>query len=161
MRAAIATMALALTFVGCGIEPPNGYLLCSTSGKACPDGYECAQAHCWKRGTSPLAGGDMAGSQPTDDLGPPLKQLGEACTTGAECSTAVCADNVCCNRACGGQCEACSADGKCNPVAGTPHLATRVLRGYRCVPRQLRWHQGDVLVSAVGDHLRRGLRWQM
>jgi hypothetical protein len=52
---------------------------------------------------------------------------GCACTTGAECYTGNCVDGVCCDTACGGACNACSAalkgqgsDGACGPIlAGT------------------------------------------
>ncbi|HMJ12484.1 MAG TPA: hypothetical protein VK524_13760, partial [Polyangiaceae bacterium] len=51
-------------------------------------------------------------------------QLGDACATSAECRVGQCVDGVCCDRACAGQCEACSAakkgagtvDGRCGPV---------------------------------------------
>lgn len=46
-----------------------------------------------------------------------------ACTTDAQCSSGMCRDNVCCNAACGGLCEACSValkgqgvDGLCEPI---------------------------------------------
>lgn len=37
------------------------------------------------------------------------KALGDACTLGSECDSTFCADGVCCNEACGGACEACTA----------------------------------------------------
>ncbi len=56
------------------------------------------------------------------DMGPltPLTQ-GTACSTGSQCSSGFCTDGVCCERACNGSCELCSAGlGQCVAVpAGT------------------------------------------
>lgn len=53
-----------------------------------------------------------------------LKQAqGAECTSGSECATGYCYDGVCCNQACGGQCEACNVEpnqGSCVPVQGEP-----------------------------------------
>ncbi len=54
------------------------------------------------------------------------KDLGTACGGASECHSGVCADGVCCNAACGGQCQACDALGSvgtCTPVVGAPHGA--------------------------------------
>jgi len=48
---------------------------------------------------------------------------GEQCTEGQECQSGFCADGVCCNAACQGQCEACNVEpnaGSCSPVIGEP-----------------------------------------
>lgn len=52
------------------------------------------------------------------------KGAGVACTTNPECTSGFCVDNVCCDKACGGPCEACSAtkkgsgaDGACGSIA--------------------------------------------
>jgi hypothetical protein len=45
------------------------------------------------------------------------------CARDDECATGHCADGVCCNNACDGQCEACDlpdSRGVCNPVTGEP-----------------------------------------
>lgn len=45
---------------------------------------------------------------------------GTPCSAGSSCSTGHCMDNVCCNAACGGACEACNLAGQvgtCSPVA--------------------------------------------
>lgn len=57
----------------------------------------------------------------------PKQAAGTACTTGNQCALGFCVDGVCCDSACGGTCQACSAvkkgsgtDGMCGPVkAGT------------------------------------------
>lgn len=48
---------------------------------------------------------------------------GTSCTASNQCSLGFCADGVCCNSACSGQCEACNLAGHagtCSPVTGAP-----------------------------------------
>jgi hypothetical protein len=48
---------------------------------------------------------------------------GAACTSAVECTSGFCADGVCCDQACDGQCEACATDGNvgtCTATTGTP-----------------------------------------
>lgn len=64
------------------------------------------------------------------------REPGQDCSSRADCTTGVCSDGVCCNRACDGTCESCvgmltgAADGTClNVLAGTrcgpdPHTCT-------------------------------------
>jgi uncharacterized protein (TIGR03382 family) len=49
----------------------------------------------------------------------PKQGSGVACTTGRACTSGFCADGVCCDRACNGQCEACGG-GTCHAVSGAP-----------------------------------------
>ncbi len=49
---------------------------------------------------------------------------GVACMGDVDCTSGHCADGVCCDTACAGQCEACSVAGSlglCTPVVGAPH----------------------------------------
>jgi uncharacterized repeat protein (TIGR01451 family) len=51
------------------------------------------------------------------------KADGAACSLDDECTNRHCADGLCCNTACGGQCEACNlaaSPGTCSPVSGAP-----------------------------------------
>ncbi len=52
------------------------------------------------------------------------KPIAATCTTNAECTSGFCADGVCCNTSCTGQCEACDnagTVGTCTAVLGKPH----------------------------------------
>ncbi|MFO0584244.1 MAG: OmpA family protein [Anaeromyxobacter sp.] len=54
------------------------------------------------------------------------KANGTACATAGECGSGLCVDGVCCDLACGGQCQACDVAGKlgtCSAVTGAPHGA--------------------------------------
>lgn len=76
-----------------------------TSNAHCVSGYSCVNGNC---GT--------------------LKGNGSACGSGAECSSGHCVDGFCCNTACAGSCQACSAaksggtNGTCksSPVGSDP-----------------------------------------
>jgi hypothetical protein len=66
------------------------------------------------------------GTSTCDVTGACKKKNGQTCTAPGECASALCVDGTCCNRACGGQCEACDVPGQlgvCAAVAGTPHGA--------------------------------------
>jgi hypothetical protein len=48
---------------------------------------------------------------------------GVACTSDAQCGSGACVDGRCCDKACGGVCEACDVPGKegiCSPIDGAP-----------------------------------------
>ncbi len=79
--------------------------------------------------TLPTAGGFDTTRGGTQDafvmvLTPAVGANGAACTNGSTCISAYCVDGVCCDRACTGACESCSAakrggglDGTCGPTA--------------------------------------------
>ena len=63
-----ASVLLAVALAACAPSPADGLLACNPTGKACPDGYYCANdGTCWRTGHAPdlSAGGDM----PAPDLG--------------------------------------------------------------------------------------------
>jgi hypothetical protein len=50
---------------------------------------------------------------------------GSSCTTGIVCATGHCADGVCCNAACTGQCQVCNAGGTCGRKSSGPPTGGR------------------------------------
>ncbi|MEZ4232705.1 MAG: DNRLRE domain-containing protein [Polyangiaceae bacterium] len=57
---------------------------------------------------------------------------GTACSETRQCQSGRCVDGVCCNAACGGQCEACDNPGNvgsCTPTSGAPHGARPACAG--------------------------------
>lgn len=131
------------------VDIENGSLRCALDGK-CPTGYACAtDGVCWKNGTGPNSGADLAGADLTsggavDLLGADLtgggadggggsdggagnKQNGDACGANGECVSGFCVDGFCCNTACDGSCVACNltgAHGACSVLAdGEPPRA--------------------------------------
>ncbi len=80
---------------------PAGCLTTCTSDADCSPGAACHAGACVVR-----------------------RPPGSMCTTDADCATGHCADGVCCDTACNGQCEACDVPGSagtCTAVTGTPH----------------------------------------
>ncbi len=70
-------------------------------------------------GEALLAGGGLSSSEVWA-----LAPNGYSCSTDDECASAHCVDDVCCDAACAGQCEACDAPnnvGTCAAIAGLPH----------------------------------------
>lgn len=66
------------------------------------------------------AGTSCGQGQECDGMGNCLAGLGEVCTDDNECASGQCADEVCCDTACDGVCEACNAsgtEGTCTPYA--------------------------------------------
>ena len=58
----------------------------------------------------------------------PLKARGAQCQSRDECASTFCADGVCCDSACTGQCESCAESaslGTCTTVTGNPRGTTR------------------------------------
>lgn len=104
----------------------NGTGACTTPGatKPCVNPAQCADAvqcstKCQTKNDC-SAGNYCVGAMCT-----PQKTKGQACAVDDECDTAHCADNVCCDAACSGKCEACTSalkgygkDGDCEAVTG-------------------------------------------
>ena len=104
----------------------------------CQEGYCCAVAcpgPC-KTCTSgagacvPVTNADdpdsCTGNDTCDAVGACKKKNGRTCGAATECASGSCVDGFCCERACGGQCEACDVagnEGRCLPVAGESHGA--------------------------------------
>lgn len=109
-------IAVAVLAVGClRTTVDSGVLKCATDSKRqCPNGYYCASdGTCWKNGS--MAGADMA-------VAAAAKHQGDTCTAPGDCDTGYCADGICCDSPCTGQCEACDVGaGICSPVSGAPH----------------------------------------
>ena len=52
------------------------------------------------------------------------RRLGFSCAGPVDCHSGICADGLCCNAVCTGQCQACDglgSEGTCAPVTGAPH----------------------------------------
>jgi hypothetical protein len=72
-----------------------------------------------------MAATDVAVDAPATpgDGGSGTRMNGATCAMGTECLSGFCADKVCCNAACGGQCQTCNGPGTlgtCLPIAGDP-----------------------------------------
>jgi len=85
----------------------------------------------------PTAGDPTAGDptpvtgSPCNDIGecPPdhdcignfcLRDVGQPCANNGQCGLGFCADDICCNSACTGDCEACDGSGSCQMPADDP-----------------------------------------
>jgi MYXO-CTERM domain-containing protein len=94
-----------------GDDQPCGAYACGTASclTTCDGPSDCAQGYgCTPEGVCVPGGGSPNGT---------------TCEAGAECQSGFCADGVCCDSACNGQCEACNVDpnvGSCSPVTGSP-----------------------------------------
>jgi hypothetical protein len=71
------------------------------------------------------------GASTCDAAGACKKKLGQTCTAATDCANGFCVDGVCCDRACGGACEACDGlvKGTCAAIAGAPHGARACMSG--------------------------------
>ena len=85
----------------CGPEPGTcGSVVCGPDVGDCPSGTWCAAGLCV-----------------------PERGSGQSCSSADECATGHCVDEVCCDVACDGPCEACNvaeSAGRCVPVSGRP-----------------------------------------
>jgi hypothetical protein len=73
----------------------------------------------------PDAGDIDAAIPDAGDIDAALGALGDSCSGGGECQSGNCSNSVCCDTACGGDCDVCtaalgaSADGTCTLLSGT------------------------------------------
>jgi hypothetical protein len=91
--------------VTCAPDPCDGSACgqCSDS-RPCASGFQCTGGKCM-----------------------PKLDNGAQCQNDGQCKSGQCADGICCNRACGGACEACNVSGKvgtCSFLTGTVCRAT-------------------------------------
>jgi hypothetical protein len=81
---------------------------------------------------------ECSGTLVCNGTGECKKVDGDSCGNGSECLTGNCVDGVCCNAACGGPCEACSAaktggaDGICGPIPAFANPDGECVSGQAC-----------------------------
>lgn len=96
---------------------------CATTTKACAP-FACGAAAC---NTSCTTSADCSSSAFCNGSKcEPRAANGGTCAVDDGCTSGHCADGLCCDTACGGQCEACNVTGRvgtCWPVSGGPHGA--------------------------------------
>lgn len=134
----------------------TGSCLSNPTGTACAPG-KCISSTGCKLTCTTNADCDSTGFCDTG-VCKPKKKNGEACTAGAECENPFCVDGVCCNKPCGGQCEACNstgAIGTCvpitkDPVGGRPKCDAAP-SGEPCKARQCDGVDGATCAGWVGS----------
>ncbi|MBI4703474.1 MAG: FG-GAP repeat protein [Deltaproteobacteria bacterium] len=126
-------------------------------GSPCVDGFCCNSAcdglceACSKQkngtGLDSICGSVTAGTDPDDECGAGpdaptqscdgagqcKKHDGAFCADGSECFSTHCIDDVCCNTACDGLCQACSAQNKGGGKDGECGSSSMDCAPYRCV----------------------------
>ena len=83
--------------------------------------YQCGLTQC--QGNCLVDADCPSGSMCSAGVCVPKYNPGTACDSDNECLSGFCADGVCCNQACFGQCEACNltaSRGTCSAVTGAP-----------------------------------------
>jgi hypothetical protein len=110
----------------------NGAGACGPSTASCPPSYACdaTGATCAKVCTTDVDCG--ATGYCNSGTCSPKGSNGQACTTANQCTSASCADGVCCNEPCAGQCQACNEPtsvGTCIAVKGTPRAPRTACNG--------------------------------
>jgi hypothetical protein len=124
--------------------PKDGLGKTCSGPTGCSDGLFCTDGFCC--GVDTCGAGSTCGAVGKE--GTCTKLGGAACTADVDCGTGHCADGVCCDTACDGQCEACDVPdsttgrpGKCIPVKGKPHGTKAACAGAG----------GDVCAAAACD----------
>src|SRR5262249_25942016 len=82
---AVAVAVAVAALVGCSTpEYGDGHLQCAPSTRACPGGFYCAAAHCWRNGSGPVAAdlgvADLS-SAPNDLAGADLATVPSKCAS--------------------------------------------------------------------------------
>lgn len=90
---------------------------CVTNGATECAPYQCGGSTCATSCGS--ASNCVSGSFCTSGVCQGKKSNGAACGAGQECTSGFCADSVCCNTACAGACQACSAAAKGTGASGS------------------------------------------
>jgi len=104
-----------------------GSICCGTAcSGACPGGV-CSVSDAGTDGGSDAGADAVIDAAPeTSDSTAALKKIGAICLGNGECESGHCADAICCDVPCDGQCQACDLKGKegaCSTVSGAPHGA--------------------------------------
>ena len=131
--------------VATGASSCDGAGACVAGATTSCGAYACGVTSCNTRcatGTDCAAGDAcFAGGV----CGPPL-DLGTACASDGDCGSGHCVDQVCCDTACGGQCEACNVQahaGQCTVVTGAPPAGRAACAGSGVCAGQCDGVQGD------------------
>ncbi len=120
--------------IACGITRCEGNVqtgfACDGSGQCDANAqndcelYSCMSGACT---VSCLDSNDCSVSAYCDEADGACKEKqddGAACAEPDTCASGYCVDDVCCDKACAGQCQACdvaTAPGTCSPIVGMPH----------------------------------------
>ncbi len=126
-------------------EPPRNGTSCTAPAKLCSKG---ACATLCAKDVDCLSGAFCNGGACADKVG-----LGFSCALAAACFSGFCADGVCCDGACGGQCQACdteAAHGKCTAITGKPHAGRPACSTDPTSPCAARACDGVVGIACVG-----------
>jgi hypothetical protein len=102
----------------CGTCQQCGYNQLNGSNQ--PVGNDCGNV---LQGQHPL-NGSCAMPKACDGAGHCKNGLGQSCPGGnGDCFNNICADGVCCNSGCGGQCQHCNSSGSCVQTTGAPVMS--------------------------------------
>ena len=110
------------------LELPSRYMLSPLAGFT----NLAFRRVCREQGGLGLATTDLVSARGLVEGSPKSLQLIESCSEDRECTRGFCADGVCCNARCSGQCEACDLDGAvgvCQQNEGPPRSGRPACEG--------------------------------